>query len=233
VLDDTRRATALSLPGLKGVNFAATNVKGVTLQLVTEFDSHTDWYAQINPGNVKENVVIQDNTILNFRGQGLFLAGDDGAKDYVVVNNAWFHKLSEDGYAANSQTASQMTWAHSHVVIAQNSWASQKFNFKVDAGYTGDAYCLMADNTAPLISWVGAVDPDVTVKDNHLQDGGVAPAGSTGTTIGGTYATLFANAAAGDFTPQGALLANPKPAAVRYDQGKVLRAALAPAGAMA
>ena len=59
-------------------------------------------------GNVKENAIIQDNLILNFRGQGLFLAGDDGAKDYVVVNNAWFHKLADDGYAANSTTASQM-----------------------------------------------------------------------------------------------------------------------------
>jgi hypothetical protein len=232
VIDDTRRAAALSLPGLKGRGFADTSVKGVMLRLVTEFDSHTDWYAQINPGNVRENAVIQDNLIVNFRGQGLFLAGDGGAKDYVAVNNAWFHKLAEDGYAANSSVASQMNWAHSHVVIAHCSWASQKFNFRTGAGYTGDRYCLLANSTAPLITWIGPVDREVTVKNNHLQDGAVAPTRATGTTIGGTWATLFADAAHGDFSPKGALLANPKPAAVRYDRRGRPRAESAPAGAV-
>ncbi len=82
---------------------------------------------------------------------------------------------------------------------------------------------------AKSLAWTGAADADLVIKNNHLFSGATAPAGnSSGTTIGGTEATLFVDAGSGNFTPQGALLDNPKaPVLVQYGQN----IAYAPAGA--
>src|SRR3546814_232488 len=135
----------------------------------------------------------------------------------VLVANCAFHNKASDGQF------SQMQRAHSHVMLVHNSWASQGVWFRGDMGYTADVYCLAANNTSSVMEWVGAADADLTIAANHLQAGATVPAGATGTTIGGTGASLFADSAAGAFTPAGDLLANLKTSALKWDSNKAIR----------
>jgi hypothetical protein len=203
LIDDTRRASALSLPGLKGIGFGPVSLKNTTLTLVTEFDVHADFWQQnsLAGGGIAENVIIAENTVVGMVGQDIFIKGADGARDFLVLNNAFWNKMEQSIYATNVGTASQVQQAHSHVVIAHNTWASQQFNLRTRETYNPDRFCLFANNVLRRINWLGPPDGDLTIADNHIFEGFEGPARGRGTTIGGNHETLFADAAHGDFTP--------------------------------
>lgn len=225
VLDSSRAAYSLGLStGTPGAGFAALDAKTAPLTFHTAFDIHADIFQHVDNSLLsKENVAIWGIRGWELVAQDIFLAGLGGMNDVLVANCA-FHNKAADGQF------SQMQRAHSHVMLVHNSWASQGVWMRGDLGYTADVYCLVANNTAPVIEWVGATDADLTIADNHLQSGATAPAGATGTTIGGDGASLFAGAAAGAFTPAGELLANLKAAALMWDRNKTIRGSAAPAG---
>src|SRR3546814_13572623 len=104
----------------------------------------------------------------------------------VLVANCAFHNKASDGQF------SQMSRAHSHVMLVHNSWASQGVWFRGDLGYTADVYCLAANNTAAVREGVGATDADLTIAANHLQAGAHGGAGATGPTLGGAGARMIA-----------------------------------------
>lgn len=204
LLDDSRAASVLypDNGGVIGGTFPAQDVNGVTLTLQAAYDVHGD-IAQVYNA---ENVVLANNIVTDSDVQMVFFK-DGFVRDALVINNAFDNK--------NGNNFSQFADIHSHVVTAHNSWSQQGFSFRTDftgpspaRKYDPDAFCLFANNICPTLSWGNGGDADLTIANNHLMNGGGAPVGSTDTTIGGTGADLFADAANGDFTPIGGLLAN-------------------------
>ena len=232
-LNNTRRAATLSLPGTTSFGaFGATNAKTAPLTLITAFDLHTDMWRLFT--GTQENIVCADNVFYNVGGQGFFVNsnGGTGLRDVMIVNNS-LEMNQADPDTVNSFT--QLSDIQSHVVYAHNS-QTQQVNLRKDGSYNPDAYCLVANNVAPAIVWAGTgspTDADLVIKGNHLFTGATAPAGATGTTIGGNEASLFVDAGSGDFTPQGALLTNLKTPLLARDRSGVARGASAPAGALA
>ncbi len=224
VLDDSRAAFALGLPGGVGTAFGPLDVKSALLSLTTAFDIHADWNQQQDTGSVfTENMIVYANKSTGMVDvQDIFFGGTPGVKDIIILNNA-FHNV-EPGVLA-----SQFRKQESHMVLAHNSFATQAVFLREDL--TGDQYSLFANNvTKHLYSFTASPDPDIVYTGNHAQES--KPNTPSGTTIGGSAASLFADAANGDFTPQGELLVNPKTSVVRYDLNGAQRGLSAPAGAV-
>lgn len=224
--DDTRAAVYLTTAG-NVVATGDTNVRNISRQFVTMIDVHSDFAQHYN----QENFVIAGNICVGSVCQNIFFK-DGYARDALVLNNA-FHNKDSDGQS------SQLAAPHSHVVIAHNSASKQGWWLRTDfagtAGgtsekYNPDAYSLFANNVAPTIIWGNTVDADLAVKNNHLLTGASAPNASIGTTIGGTATDVFESAQSGNFTAQGALLANPKIAVVRRRGNAPFAPPLQPAG---
>lgn len=231
VLDNSRRASALGLPDGKGAGFSGASAKDVTLQLMTCFDIHGDFYQMKNGG--PSNVVIVGNIVSNYSGQDIFLGATTPALDYFVVNNAFHNKTGPIQYGSADTTFSQMARSqHSHVVIAHNSWATQGFRFNTYSGLDADSYCLFGNNSVRSLAWSGSPDEGVTIVNNHLHDGETGPDEALGTTIGGDAASLYVDAGSGDFTPVGALLSVSSEPLVHFDHGLTARGAAAPVGAI-
>ena len=223
LIDDTRRATALGMADTPsvGVDFKDIDARTAPITLTTQFDFHVDFYQRNGAG---ENIVIADNNVAKLQGQN-FLIGNTPQKDLLFINNAFESKESGDA------TKTQIGGAMSHGVFVNNSWSDQPVLFRPDdMGFSADAYCLFAANAVKSLSF-GSGAPNIVVKDNHGHEGqSMAGAGAT---TGGDKASLFANAAEGDFTPQGELMTNLKAPMVRYDRRHVARGAAAAAGARA
>lgn len=233
VIDDTRQAVRMGLPGQKGIAFTR-DVKTVPATFVTVFDLHGDFY-QSRFGGPSENIVIADNLVTNTRGQCLFISTLDYEKDYLVINNAWHNKSGDTMYASAEFTASQLSRSGgSHIVIAHNSWATQQFNFRTDdAEFAVDAYTIFANNTVPRIAWgAGLPSAAVIIRNNHLQQEnvGMLPF-ATGTTFGGDPLSLFSDAEGGDPTPRGMLASALSQPVVAHDRVGRRRRSLDAAGA--
>lgn len=236
VLDNSRRASALALPGGKGAPFAAQSVKNSMLTLVTCFDLHGDFYQQ-RFGGLTENCIIALNWGRDMRGQNVFLSGDVVCNDFMVVGNAFSNVPADNGYAIWTQVSSQCDRTpHSHVVFVHNTMPTQRLMLRADnASYNPDAYCLIANNAMLNVAWVGtptATHLDIVIKDNVIDTGFSAPTGATGTVIGGDYTSKFANSLTGDFTPTGILASNLKTPAWSFGAPGLAAQALAPAGAL-
>jgi len=226
VLDDSRAAYSLGLEdGLPGGAFGAISAKGAPLTFYTRFDIHPDIYQKTN-GALKENVVVWGIAGHQVVAQDIFLTGTPGMNDVLVANCA-FHNKDGDGQV------SQFDVAHSHVVLAHISSSQQPWWMRTDLSYNGDGYCLVTNNAIPEFSWESAGDADVQITNNHFQAGAVSPAGSSGSSIGGSGVSQFVDAANGNFAPTGELLSNLKPSALAFDIANAARAAMAPAGAVA
>lgn len=227
LLDNTRRASALSLSGVTAFGaFGATDCKTVPLTLITAFDLHTDMWRTSHIS--AENIVCADNNFYNCVGQGFWISSGL-LRDIIIVNNT-MDQDDTDPDAPNS--FSQVDGPSSHVVFAHNS-LTQGLNLRTAGGaFNPDAYCVAANNVAKGIAWTGAADADLILKDNHLFTGAAVPSGSTGTSVGGTKATLFANPANGDFTPQGTLLGILKTPSLRHDRNGAARALPSVLGAL-
>ena len=228
LLDNTRRAGALSRTTYAGGAFEATNVKSAPLTLVTMFDQHGDLWAW---AGAPENVIFNDNLCYNNSVQSIYFAPPAGIRDAMIINNVF--DLDETDLNFGS-FISQLIAVQSHVVIAHNSVANQILVLRRDTTYDPDQYCLLANNIVPSISWqVGGPDSDLKISDNHLHAGATLPANSTGTTFGGNRTTLFVAPGSGDFNPQGPLLDVLKTPVVRYDRMGAARGVPALLGALA
>lgn len=210
---DLIRANLCSIPNNIGGAFGPTNVKDVTLQIVTFLDAHGDFYQTNLPANTPENVVIADNVVTNWAGQGWFFSTTTQLNDFAVVNNAFYEKpipgwtfLSQWGRAS----------VKSHIVMAHNS-SSQQLWIRVSQGTDPDAYCLVANNAISGIVWEGTPDAQVRIANNHYFAGSSVPSGDINGTVGGDTASLWQSAPSGDFTPKGALLTNLKLPAIARD----------------
>lgn len=232
VIDDTRRASALSLVGLKGAAFTARDVKSAPLTLVTMFDQHTDWFQQNNAGML-ENCILANNVSTGIVGQDVFIIGSGGAKDFLVFNNAFDNKLLAGPYGNDAQLFSQFGRTHSHVVVAHNTWASQGIWLRGDQAYAPDGYCLLANNAIRDIIWVGAGNPPAGIIGNHLQQGATGGTIGTQTTVGGGQGQSFANSEAGGFGARGALEASRKLPVIAIDRTGLARGATDAAGSEA
>lgn len=224
VIENTRRASALSLSGLKGASFTAQDVKTAPLSLVTMFDQHTDWFQQ-NITGMLENCVLANNVATNLVAQNIFITGPNGTKDFLIFKNAFDNKLISSTYANNAHLSSQLARAHSHVVIAHNSWASQNVWLRGDQGYAADAYSLLANNAARDLLWLGSGAAPAGIVGNHLQQGAAGSAIGINTTVGGLQAESFASSGAGDFGARGPLQASRKQPLIALDRSGLRRGA--------
>lgn len=228
LLNDTRRATYSSLAGLKGDSFPDTNIKSTTLTVVTMIDLHNDFWQTVT---TNENAYLSDIKITEFVGAILFPTASGGLKDAIITNIASYNSPTTTGYDINVNTFSQYSQPHSHVVTANCTLSNQ--GLRLQATYTADPYCAVINNSMRSMQWLGTVDNDLSIKDNHLHATFTNPTNGVNTTIAGDETTLYVSAATGDFTPAGALLANLKPTALKYDMNAKARATNDAAGAVA
>ena len=141
----------------------------------------------------------------------ILVAGQAGVWDTFFVGNALHNSTVNGDYYTHGQVLSQFGrgtgCSLSHLVFAHNSM-NQRISIRNDsANNTADAFCMFANSVIPSLIWGGGnVLENVTLKNLHLFTGEIPPSNSTNVVIGGDETTLFADAAAGDFTPAGALL---------------------------
>lgn len=228
LLNDTRRATYSSLAGLKGDSFPDTNIKSTTLTVVTMIDLHNDFWQTVS---LNENAYLSDIKITDFVGAILFPTASGGLRDAIITNIASYNSPTTTGYDININTFSQYSQPHSHVVTANVSLSNQ--GLRLQANYTADPYCAVINNSMRSMAWLGTVDNDLLIKDNHLHATFTNPTNGVNTTIGGDETTLYVGATTGNFTPAGALLSNLKPTVLAYDLNRKARAASDAAGAVA
>lgn len=235
VMNNDRRAASASLAGLKGTAFGDTNVKNATLNVVSMFDLHSDWYQQ---NQVTDNVIVYDNVGVDVVAQHIFIspAIATNTRDFIFFNNA-LHRAPGTGYNEGDSYSQMGRSAHSHVVVAHNTLSGQRFHLRSqDEVFNTDAYCLVANNCFNELTWSNNTPKGAVVLiDNHISETGSAPlipASSINTTVGGTFETMFAASPKGDFTPKGALLANPKARRINHDLATARRPGLASAGAV-
>ncbi len=234
ILDsDKWRASAGTLPTLRAQGFPATDIKDTVLQIYTAFDRHGDWFQQ-RIASVSENIIAYDNIAINLQTQNLFIASTADARDFLFFNNAFWNDPQASPYFDHEIVTSQLGntgSAHSHVVIAHCTNANQGLLIRTDiSGFEMDSYCLIANNTCIRLDFAGAVDADPSIKGNHVHSGENI-AGLDGTS-GGDELSLFTDAAAGDFAPQGSLAANLNSAVVALDLNRSLRVNNTAAGAV-
>lgn len=204
VLDDTRRAAGCALAGTAGRAFTAQNVKGVPLQIVTQFDVHSDWHQQ-NTARITENCVLANNIATGLVTQNIFLTATGGARDFLIFNNAFDNKTLTAVHNNFSHISSQLAFAKSHVVIAHNSLAAQALGLRGDQSFSGDAWCLIANNSFRDISWPGTQAYAGRISNNHVQASATGTGLGQDTFAGGSREQNFLDSANGDFTVRGAL----------------------------
>ncbi len=225
VLDNRFAAFALCLDsGSPQAAFGQQDVKSAALVLHTKFDIHADIY-QLSGNSAIENLIIAENRMWDIDAQNIFLTAPGGFSDVMIVNNAFENFLS-------SGAQSQFSSAHSHVIIAHNSMASQTITMRSDSTFNPDGYCLIANNISQELRWGGAADPDPIVADNHVHAGSSPPAGASGTSIGGDFGSLYVDADNGDFSPSGDLLINGKGPVLRGDLNCAKRSTYGAVGAV-
>jgi len=237
--DNSSKACTGTLPGRKGQGFDDTDCKTTPLSVLSKFDKHGDFYQQ--QAGHRQNVIVAQNRVVGAETQCIFLCpiNNGSCLDMLFANNLFMVSTEVNGgWSGGFNSASQLgrqNVLHSHVVIAHNSWINQELWIRTDnSGYDLDPYCLVANNVVPAIKWYGgAVDTDVRIADNHLFADADDPPNATGTTIGGSHADLFVDAAGGDFAPAGQLLASRRGPVLALDNSGVARGALASPGAVA
>lgn len=217
VLDNTRRAAACSLAGMAGREFTEQNVKDTTLQIVTQFDVHSDWHQQ-NNGRIAENCVLAHNISTGLVTQNIFLTATGGARDFLIFNNAFDNKTLTGTYNSYTSISSQLAFAKSHVVIAHNSMASQALGLRGDQSYADDGWCLIANNSLRDLAWPGTRNGTGRITDNHLQEGALGIALGLGTFTGGTREQNFIDSAVGNFAARSALHATQRAPVVALDR---------------
>lgn len=239
LLDDTIGAFFINIdrndPEFSGgANGAAStmdiDVKGQVRSVKGNFDIHADGYQQRWQGT-NDNVIIAGED-WEVAGQLLFLSAADAPElDYTVVNNRFKFLAVEAEYITPESNLGKEP--KNNVVVAHNSWFNQRLRIRYDNGATLDDYCLIANNVVEDITDVGASSVGTgIIFNNHLYLGGIAPANSANTSIGGDATSLFVDAANGDFSPTGALLANGHAPVLSHDAAGIERKPIDAVGAI-
>jgi hypothetical protein len=223
-----RRANLLGLVGSKGTAFGQTDCGSADLQLITTADIHSDLLAYNQPN---ENIIHHDVRAYEMQSQLLFMTHPSGLNDVTLVNIAAANQVTlPTGY---TDYISQFARAQSHVVVAHCSLPNQGIWLRVTGSlYNPDTYSAFINTAAHNIEWSGTPDADLTIANCAIDAGETAPSGATGTIIGGDGTSKFEGFEAGDFTPAGVLLADPKAPVVAKDLNRVTRPSLAPVGAL-
>lgn len=238
VLSDDRRASALCYVPLGIHGFTDLDVKTETITLSCAFDHHSDGW-QGNTGGITENAVFYNVRAWDIATQTINVGGQYELRSIYFVNFAF---AQDQASPSTGVLLSQFSGPHKGVVLAHVTSANQTLSLRTDlAGslkYNPDSYCAIIDCAWPSVTWGsgGGTDADVLISGNHTDSYSVhntQPALAVNHSVGGDYTTKYADAMNGDFTPAGALLANPKPSVLRFDPNRVLRGANAPAGAWA
>lgn len=232
----SHRAGRVSIAGEASKAFDPQNVKDTVLELFTGWDRHSDLYQHIQ--GEEENVIIMFN-----RGSGqfqtLFLGGNNGElRDAFMMANAGYIDPTPYPYLTPDFLSSQWGKANNisrHVLVMHNSLANQGMIIRrSSANMDIDDRSVLANNVFRDLEFHDDVeDLDLTIANNHTYGTEDLPSTATGNSEGGDVASLFADAANLDFTPQGELISNLAPAAVRYDEFGFDRGASAAKGVLA
>ncbi|MEL6530615.1 MAG: hypothetical protein AAFQ27_11680, partial [Pseudomonadota bacterium] len=163
--------------------------------------------------------------------------GEAAERDMMILGNAFYLRPGVDGYydpEANSSQFGRTDLAASHVVIAHNTFANQRWLVRSDnPGFTTDAYCLFANNIASAFIYAGPQPAGMVVDALHLHGGSTKPSGATRVAFGGDAQSLFADPALGDFTPIGELLSSGFAPLLAHDLSGAAYPELAAPGAIA
>ncbi len=234
------RCCAGSITAGKGTGFDPQDVIASPLTVVAMFDRHGDFYQHAT--GTLENAIIAFNTATDVQAQLIFISptaagGDAAERDLMILGNAFYLRPGVDGYydpEANSSQFGRTDLTASHVVIAHNTHANQRWLVRSDnPGFTTDSYCLFANNIASAFIYVGPQLAGLTVDALHLHGGSTKPSGATRVAFGGDASSLFVDPAAGDFTPTGELLASGFTPLLSHDLGGASYPGLAAPGAIA
>ncbi len=224
VLTNERRATAMAFGQNKGVAFANIDVSGSGQTFSTYFDVHTDLFKQ-NVNGPEENVVWGFTHATGVKGQAFFVTEETGARDWFIIDNA-IHNIPDPNLI-------QLSFDHSHVVIAHNTVPNQSMLLRSSQDYTPDDFTLTSCNVLQDIYW--SADGPLgtgTIKDNVINAGETYPATSIRTVIAGTSTTKVPGAQTGDFAPSGDLLTNLVAPTLGLDLNNQPRSNPASAGAL-
>ncbi|MDJ0641431.1 MAG: hypothetical protein QNJ15_01310 [Erythrobacter sp.] len=209
------RCCAGSLPGAKGAGFGPQDVASEPLTIAAMFDRHGDFYQHAT--GTLENAIIAFNSGVDVQAQLIFISpteigGDAAERDLMILGNAFYLRPGLDGYydpEANSSQFGRTNLTASHVVIAHNTHANQRWLIRSDnPGFTTDPYCLFTNNVASAVVYAGPTLPNLTIDALHLHGSATKPSGATRVAFGGDETSLFVDPAAGDFTPAGALMSS-------------------------
>lgn len=214
---DLRRASALSKSGTAGWgSFTATNAKGATVNLVTAFDVHGDFY---QCAGAVTNVILREIAAVGLRQ--MFAIFFDGACTDFCMTDCAFHAFTND-------LCQLYNGAASHLIIENVSLPDQ--NLSMLSGFAPDTYCSIRQNVFQSLVWGGTPDADITIDQNHLI-AGTNPSGGTNTTMGGSADALFPNRSTGDFNPASTLLSDTVAPLRAYDLYGATRSSAACRGA--
>ena len=232
LVDDTHRATSLSMAGRAGLGFTPVDAAASPLVLVNCFDFHADIYQQVGAA---ENIVFADNFCTDVLGQDIFI-GAAQFKDAYFANNLIANVFAVETYWDWQQGNSTTGGESSHVVIAHNTMPTQRFTVPMQTGtsYAPDEFCIVANNAFYQVSGGSGstVDLDVTITSNAIWSSALDHGEALDPIKGGDKDSWFAGFDSGDFTLAGELVVNPRTPLVAFDVRGEARAALAPVGAL-
>lgn len=218
-------AIFVTKPGAVGGGaFTATDAKTAPLALVTMVDAHCD-ISQPGTGGTTSNVVNVNVSGLDLHDAQNIFFNTSTFQDCIAANFACFNQPGD-------VSTSQQSTAHSHVLVYHNSLANQGMLLRTPA-FNPDTYCETSANVFRTYTWLGSADADMTSADNHVVDTSGNFVTSTNGTTGGSVATLWTDAAAGDFTPIGSLAAKTITPLIPFDVNNAARGSATHVGAVA
>lgn len=227
VLNNGIVPTVLSLAtGKPADQFAAQDVSsGLTLK--ARFDYHSDiWQSQA----AHENVIVDGFLAYDCRAQMFLISRGFALKDAAFVNNLAFQNPAASPIYDNAVTPSylEQNAGSGHIFFDHNTMPDQRLLFEAL-----DDYSSVSNNVLRRLDWFSGKETDgKTIDGNHLSEAGTAPQFATGTTIGGTTATLTQDYAAEDLRAAGDLLLTLRAPTVPFDRGGARRGATDVVGAL-
>lgn len=203
---DGRAARFLSLPGLIGKGFAATNVNSAGLKLVTLIDAHADYW--LPTANAEDNFVVWGNEATGLVAQNLMAASSYQKRDFLLALNAISNVPGNDGLDYVGLYFSQYSGRFSHCMVLHNTMPTQQIVIKT--GTYDDGYNLFANNAVANLQDQNSPNDTIPIHNNHVNANQVQTAygaNVVGMTSGGTEWNLFVDYSS-DMRPSGSLLVN-------------------------
>jgi hypothetical protein len=205
-------------------SFTAVDIKTAPIILDTYGDIHGDLLQDPTDGALIQNVKAWDIQ----EAQLLFLK-DKTFQDVAVANYAACISGTHDVIGA-----SQLYNTQSNVNIWHASIIDQSFLLVASGGYAPNTSCSIGNSVLQNISFSGTADTDLKIANNHVLSTAGLPAQATGTSNGGTNASLYTSAPTGDWSiaVSSPLLSNLVARGVPYNLYNAIRAAMTTKGAV-